>query len=315
VGINLGGWFMNCVVFGGGGFIGSHICHELVSNGYNVKAFGRSEPRYLSKDVEWYHGDFCKSEDVSRVLSDNTETIIHVISSTIPSTSNQSPSLDIETNVQPTLRMLDIAVKKKVKKVIFISSGGTIYGIPKEIPIKEIHSTEPISSYGIHKLTIEKYLGLYKYLYNLSYTILRVSNPYGFGQPIDGQQGAIGIFINKAILGEPIEIWGDGSVIRDYIYVTDVAKAVRFSISHTSEQNLFNIGSGEGRSLLNVLSEIKLQLQTELKVVFKESRKSDVSSNVLDINLAKEMLLWKPELTFKEGLSRTIDYFNKTKQY
>ncbi|TDF96208.1 NAD-dependent epimerase/dehydratase family protein [Paenibacillus piri] len=298
---------MNCIVFGGGGFIGSHICDELLSQDNKVRAFGRTRSNYLSRDVEWYQGDFCKASDVENAL-DEMEVIFHVISTTIPQTSNESPDKDIESNVISTLRMLEIARIKKIKKVIFISSGGTVYGIPENIPINEKHVTNPISSYGVHKLTIEKYLMLYFYLYGLDYAILRVSNPYGIRQPIIGSQGAIGIFINKALNREVIEIWGDGSVVRDYIYVTDVAKAASLVVNNNSSLKIFNIGSGEGKSLLQIIQYIEKQLDIKLKVNFKNERKLDVPKNILDINLALNILSWKPSISFEEGINKTIDF-------
>jgi UDP-glucose 4-epimerase len=301
---------VNCLVFGGGGFIGSHICDELITQGHNVKVFGKSGPddsksKHLINNVEWYLGDFTQKNDIKHAM-ENVDFIFHSLSTTVPKSSNDDPAMDIQSNLISTVNMLEVARENNVKKIIFISSGGTVYGIPKEIPISETHSTMPISSYGIQKLAIEKYLQLYHYLYGLDYGVLRVSNPYGERQPSAGQQGVIGVFLEKAVNNEPIEVWGDGTVIRDYIYVTDVAKAAIAVMNNTSIQKIFNVGSGQGRSLLEIIGAIEENLGHPIKVNYKASRATDVPINVLNISKAREILSWYPTINFNEGLIQTM---------
>ncbi len=150
---------MNCVILGGGGFLGSHLCDELVKSGYSVTVFERDNSRIINlrhiiHKINWIEGDFTNPGDVEKTLL-NADVVFHLVSTTLPKTSNENPVYDMETNVVSTLHMLELARKAKVKKIIFFSSGGTVYGIPKKIPIKESHSNEPICSYGIHKLTID----------------------------------------------------------------------------------------------------------------------------------------------------------------
>ena len=193
--------------------------------------------------------------------------------------------------------------------MIFFSSGGTVYGIPNSVPIKENHPTNPICSYGIHKLALEKYLYLHHHLNGLDYTILRISNPYGERQRPTGVQGVVAAFIDRALRRQPLEIWGDGTVIRDYIYVTDVVDAVRAILEYRGNFRLFNIGSGSGTTLTDVAKTIEHILGYGLKLHFKPAGKLHVPSNILDISRASHELEWKPVTLFQEGIKRVVKNF------
>lgn len=303
---------MNSVIFGGGGFLGSHLCAELLNAGHKVRVFEMDNSkklnfRHLINKIDWLKGDFTNPNDITNALVD-ADLVFHLVSTTLPKTSNDNPVHDIQSNLISTLHMLEMARKGRVSKIIFFSSGGTVYGIPKQIPVSESHLNEPISSYGIHKLAIEKYLHLYYHLYGLNYSILRISNPFGPGQSPYGSQGVIAVFINRALKQEPIEVWGDGSVVRDYIYVKDVMRAVLAVLHYSGDEKVFNIGSGEGRSLLEIIKVLEDLIGHYLEVYCQPSRSLDVPVNILDISKAKKELLWKPETNFIEGLSFTLDY-------
>lgn len=211
----------------------------------------------------------------------------------------------MESNVVATLHLLDLAKKEGVRKIIFVSSGGIVYGIPKEIPIKETHPTDPISSYGICKVAIEKFLHLYHFLYGLNYCILRIANIYGERQQGSGIQGAVAVFLYKALRDEEIEIFGDGTAVRDFIYVRDAVKALLKAKSFQGPCGLFNIGSGCGKSLNEVTSTIESLLGRHVKRKYLTGRPFDVPTNVLDISKAAEVLCWRPEVSFQEGLWHT----------
>src|SRR5262249_42060795 len=138
------------------------------------------------------------------------QTCFHLVSTTLPKSSNADPVFDVESNVLATIRLLTQAIQTGLKKVVFVSSGGTVYGVPKQIPILETHATDPMCSYGITKLSIEKYLHLFHVLHGLDYTVLRLSNPFGEGQRVHASQGAVAVFLGKVLRGETVEIWGDG---------------------------------------------------------------------------------------------------------
>ncbi len=312
---------MNCLVLGGGGFIGLNLCEALLANGHKVRVFERprlkiagtaenpAEKKTLSA-LEWIEGDFANPADVGSAVA-GCDVIFHLIGTTLPKSSNDNPSYDIESNVISTLGLLDIARVHKVKKIVFISSGGTVYGIPKEIPIPETHPTDPVCSYGIAKLTIEKYLHLYQYLYGLDYCVLRVANPFGERQRTASVQGAVAVFLHQALNNETIEIWGNGSVVRDYVYIKDVVDAFLKAMDHTGSPRTFNIGSGRGHSLNELLETIESLLGHAVNRIYKEGRPLDVPRNVLDISRAKESLNWQPRTSFQEGLMKTMEWMRK----
>ncbi len=304
---------MKCLVLGGGGFIGSHLCEGLIHNGHHVRVFekeGRSKVNlsHLEKEVDWFEGDFLNPEHLKDAV-DNMEVIFHLISTTLPKSSNESPVYDISSNVISTLHLLDAAKAADVRKIVFFSSGGTVYGVPQIIPIPEDHPTNPTCSYGIHKLTIEKYLALNYYLHGLDYTIMRVSNPYGERQRPTGSQGAIAVFIYKALKGDKIEIWGDGSAVRDFIHVSDVVTAALKLTQNNVSEKIINIGSGVGLSLNEIIGEIEKVVGYKLNVYYCKSRGFDVPSNILDISRANGVLGWSPCVDFFEGIIKAVDYY------
>ena len=198
------------------------------------------------------------------------DVLYHLISTTTPQISNDDPVGDVESNVISTINMLKEATKAGVKKIIFFSSGGTIYGVPQYTPIREEHPTEPICSYGIQKLTTEKYLHLFYVLYGLEYGILRIANPYGPRQSPYSGQGVVAAFVHRAVTGQPIEVWGDGSVVRDYVYAADVAKAAVAMLNYSGRHRIFNIGSGTGKSLLEIIHSIEALSGVSIKIDFKK---------------------------------------------
>jgi UDP-glucose 4-epimerase len=296
------------LVLGGAGFLGGHIVDALQAAGHRVRVFDRSPRRSLpttTVDCEWVEGDFGNRGDLSGAI-DGCDAAVHLVATTLPKTSNDDPVHDIESNVLPTLRFLDLARKGGVRRIIFASSGGTVYGPPETVPIPETHATRPLCSYGIHKLTIERYLELYRVLYGLEYCVLRLANPFGERQRPDGSQGAVAVFLDKALRGEEISVWGDGSAIRDYIYVEDVAQAFCRALEHPEPAGTFNIGSGRGQSVKELLAAISTLLQRPVPHRYVDARAFDVAVNVLDIRLAARTLGWQPRVPFLEGLERTL---------
>jgi len=303
---------MRCLVLGGGGFIGSNLCYGLVEAGHEVSVFekeGRNKSNLLAieKRVCWIEGDFLNPEHVKAAVQ-GIDIIFHLISSTLPQSSNENPAYDVTSNVAPAIHLLEAARRAAVRKVIFFSSGGTVYGIPERVPIPEEHPTMPICSYGIHKLMIEKYLALFHKLYNLDYAVLRVSNPYGERQRPTGSQGAVTVFIYKALKGELIKIWGDGSVVRDYVHISDVVRAAIKAMSLSAGERIFNIGSGRGLSLNQVIACLEDALGVKLPVRYTAARKCDVPVNILDISRARNVLGWGPEIDLTTGVKSAAAY-------
>ncbi|MBM4159437.1 MAG: NAD-dependent epimerase/dehydratase family protein [Ignavibacteria bacterium] len=305
----------NCLLLGGGGFIGSHLADELLNKGYKVTIFdkfnfSKNNIQHIINNLNIIEGDFNNKIDLKKSLK-NINYIFHLVSSTLPATSNQNPVYDVESNVVSTLNLFQECIFRKIKKVVFISSGGTVYGIPEIVPIPETHPRKPICSYGITKKIIEDYLYLYNKMYELDYVVFRLSNPYGERQSPMLSQGVIPIFLRKIHYNKEIEIWGDGNIIRDFIYIKDAVKVVANSIDTNTTEKIFNVGSGIGQSLNSVL-EIMNKVTGKLpKTAFKKSREIDVEKNILDISLVKKTFKWQPETSIENGIGYTYDYIKQ----
>jgi UDP-glucose 4-epimerase len=303
---------MKCLVLGGGGFIGSAVTDYLLSEGHSIRIFERPrvEPyrKFGAREcVEWMGADFLNRHDLRMAMS-GVDVIIHLISTTLPKSSNEDPIYDVHTNVIATLQMLNEMVATGVRRILFISSGGTVYGIPTTTPVTEAHPANPEVSYGITKLTIEKYLYLYSRLRNIRPTILRVANPYGERQRTETAQGVVAAFVRRALSNESIEIWGDGSVTRDYIHVSDVARAFALALRYDGEKTTFNISTGVGTTLNDLIVVMESLLRRPLDRKYLLGRKFDVPVSVLDNSLAKVELGWAPEVNLEDGLQRTIEW-------
>jgi UDP-glucose 4-epimerase len=298
-----------CLVLGGGGFLGGHLVEALQAQGYPLRVFDRLPRRSAAVDLgrrtEWFEGDFGNRGDVAEALK-GCGVVFHLVATTVPRTSNDDPAHDLESNLLPTVRFLDLARDAGVRRVVYSSSGGTVYGIPRMVPVPEHHPTQPLCSYGIHKLASEQYLHLYHSLYGLEYCVLRLANPFGERQRSDASQGAVAVFLDLALRGEEVTIWGDGSAVRDYVYVGDVAAAFCKALSHPAPAAVFNIGSGQGQSVNDLLTAIETLLERPVKRRYVEGRPFDVPVNVLDIRRAAEELQWTPRVPFREGLDRTL---------
>jgi UDP-glucose 4-epimerase len=307
----------SCLVLGGAGFIGSHLAEALLQAGHRVKVFDRphlDRLPFLSRHsgVEIFTGDFLNPQTLGPALR-GTEVVFHLISTTLPKTSNDNPMYDVETNVLGTLRLIELCRRHEVRKIVFVSSGGTVYGVPHSIPIPESHPTLPTCSYGIHKLTVEKYLHLSRMLHGLDYCILRPANLYGPRQRLDIAQGAVAVFLDRALRNEPIQVWGDGSVVRDYVFVEDAVEALLEAASFEGEAKIFNIGSGVGASLNALVAEIEKLLGRPVKVEHTQARALDVPVNVLDCALALRHLGWTARTPLAEGLRRTCEWLQSAR--
>ena len=298
------------LVLGGAGFLGSHVLEALLEDGYIVRVFDRPRNRSgvsSAAGVEFCEGDFGNRGDLAAAL-DGCQSAFHLVATTLPKTSNDDPVHDLETNLVATVRFLDLARQHRLKKITFASSGGTVYGVPTRVPIPEHHETRPVCSYGIHKLAIEQYLHLFHHLHDLDYCVLRVSNAFGERQRPTVSQGVVAAFLDKALRGEEIVIWGDGSVVRDYVYAKDVARAFCLAARHSGAPRIFNIGSGRGVSVNELISSIEALLGRSVERRYLPGRPFDVSVNVLDTSLAADHLNWRPQHTFRDGLRQTLEW-------
>lgn len=298
-----------CLVLGGRGFIGSHLVDTLLARGHFVRCFDRphlvplGESHLSNPNFELYEGDLVSETDVTDALV-GCEVCFHLVSTTLPKSSNADPVFDVESNVLGTVRLLNHAVKSGLKKIVFVSSGGTVYGEPIQLPIPETHPTDPVCSYGISKLAIEKYIGLFYRLHGLDYTVLRIANPYGERQRTHASQGAVAVFLGKVLRGEPVEIWGNGTIVRDYIHISDVVTALLAALERSGNEHVFNIGAGQGQSLNEVIDVIEKVTGRTADRRYMPGRIFDVPVSVLAIDRAQQSLAWSPKIDFKQGLER-----------
>lgn len=300
---------LKCVIFGGGGFIGSTIADRLLLDGHSLRIFERPRvPPYREflphEEVEWIAGDLLSNHDLSDAIN-GTDVVLHLVSTTLPKSSSDDPIYDVQSNLVGTLQMLNAMVAQQVRKIIFISSGGTVYGKPEYLPVDERHPTNPQVSYGITKLAIEKYLLMYEHMHGIKANILRVANPYGERQRIETAQGAVGVFLHRALRDQPIEIWGDGSVVRDYLHVSDVAEAFVRAVDYSGNKNIFNISSGAGTSLNELLDTLEAVLGKPIQRNYLPGRSFDVPVSILSNALARKELGWEPKISLRDGIVRT----------
>jgi UDP-glucose 4-epimerase len=301
-----------CLVLGGGGFIGTNLCHALVKIGANVQTFGRPSlwPSSVHPDVVMTHGDFSDRVAIAKAI-EGQELIFHLLGGSNPASSNRDPGAEFAAGLLNTVWLLDIAQAEGTRKVIFVSSGGTVYGVAQSIPIPETAPTNPISAYGINKLATEKCLALYRHLHGLDYQVLRVANPYGRFQTPSKKQGLVASFIERALRGAPLEIWGTGEVTRDFVHIDDVVTALVKSVSYSGPHRCFNVGSGVGRSINQVIEALERVLGAEkLPVVHKHGRGADVPINVLDTTLIAREMAWRPRRAWLEGLQETVEWMS-----
>lgn len=301
-----------CIVYGGGGFIGSHLAEKLLNSNYEVTVFDKLN--FSKKNISAFEdkikileGDFNNIVDIKNSLN-NVDVVFHLVSSTLPASSNDNPVYDVETNLVSSLNLFKECVERKIRKVIFLSSGGTVYGIPESIPVKETDNSNPICSYGIIKKTIEEYLFMFEKIYGLDYFVFRLSNPYGERQNPRAAQGAIAVFINKAINKELITIWGDGNIVRDYIYIKDAVNVLVDAVALTSKNKIYNLSSGAGYSLNELIDIIKKISGKEINVEYKDKRNIDVPVNILDNTSVKKTFNWRPETSIEKGMNLVYNH-------
>jgi len=305
---------MKAVVVGGNGFIGSHLVDSLLADGWQVVVYDRAPERYRPPlaGVEYVIGELGNKSLLASVLP-KADVVFHLASTTIPQSSNESPVFDIQSNLIDAVRFLKVCVASQVGKVIFFSSGGTVYGISNSLPVNEKHPTNPICSYGIVKLAIEKYLHLFKQLYGLSYMVLRPSVSYGQRQNPTGEQGAIAVFLGRIAQELPVTIWGDGEIIRDYLYISDLVRACMLAATSTRTSMVLNVGSGQGVSLNQLLEIIEGVVQKPFSVVRLQARPFDVPNLILDSQRISAELNWTPEVLLEDGISRTWNWIRSLK--
>jgi len=288
-----------------------HVVEALALCGHEVVAFDRFDlapPRFDPASAEIVAGDFQNVGDLRQAVAGAT-AVIHLVSTTTPATAEQDLINDIDQNLLGSVRMLEVCAQTPtIKRVIFSSSGGTVYGnVPS--PMSEVSLTQPVSPYGICKLAIEHYLRFFATTSGLQSVVLRVANPYGPGQPLGRKQGVIAIFIENVLTGRPVIVLDDGYMVRDYLYVTDVASAfVTMVEADALRHDTYNVGSGLGHSVNEILACVENSLGRKVEVLHRTAPKSFVQSSVLDTHRIADEFGWQPVVNLDVGITNTIAY-------
>lgn len=305
---------MRILVLGGSGFLGSHIVDKFLSEKHDVTVYDLYPERFRRspRGIKFFTGDFGNVGALNELIATGFDSVIHCVSTTTPKSSNESPEFDIQSNVIGTLNLLDICVRHGIGKLVFLSSGGTIYGdIGDAALVDESHPVRPMCSYGVSKLAIENYLDVYKHLRGLNYVALRLSNPYGERQSPLRALGALTVFLHRILKRQEVEIWGDGSVTRDFIYVGDVADAVYLATVNPIT-GIYNVGTGTGLSLRDILGHISRVVDLEPSVAWLPSRSFDVPRIVLDASKLKRATNWDCRTSLRDGIASTAEWLQKS---
>jgi UDP-glucose 4-epimerase len=305
---------MRLLVLGGSGFLGSHIVDKFVAEKHDVAVYDLYPERFRRSpsEITFFAGDFGNVGALGELIGTGFDAVIHCISTTTPKSSNESPEFDIQSNVIGTLNLLDICVRSKVGKLVFLSSGGTVYGnIGSLERVDESHAVRPVCSYGVSKLSIEYYLDVYRHLSGLDYVALRLANPYGERQSPVRALGALTVFLHRTLKHQAIEVWGDGSVTRDFIYVGDVASAI-YLATVKPVSGTFNVGTGVGLSLRDILTHISKVVGMEPTVRWLASRPFDVPRIVLNADKLRAATGWKCMTSLEDGIALTAQWLRTT---
>jgi UDP-glucose 4-epimerase len=296
---------MIVVVTGGTGFLGTPLVRALAAEGHSVRVLTRSA-RQVPGAAPFHITDLRDRPHLDEAL-DGADVVFHLAWSSLPQTSDEDPLGDCETNLAGGIALLDASRAAGVSYVVFPSSAGTVYGHTSGGLITEQTPTDPICAYGISKLAFEKYLALYRRIHGLDYRVLRITNAYGEGQQTDRPQGFIAVALDRVLRGQPITIWGDGSAVRDYVHVDDVVQAFLAVVRPLGETapRIFNVSSGRGYSLRDVIEIICKVTGREPILTFENARSCDLDRVVVSHRRIQAVLGWKPSVALETGIARS----------
>lgn len=302
-----------CLVLGANGFIGSHLVDALVARKYNVRAFDRfgHDAVFDANDrIEMVQGDFLNEHDLAQALK-GVDYVFHFVSTTTPMTAENDPLIDIETNVHMSIKLFQLCAETGVKRIVFASTGGAIYGSDGDDPCAETDVPQPVSPYAIGKLTIEHYLRYFKRKKGLDSVAFRISNPYGERQPLHRKQGVIPIFLEHICTGQPLTVLGDGTMVRDYVYVKDVAAMIAESFDKPHRYEVYNVGSGTGCAVKDLVKAVEAVTGKKAEVVHKPAPTTFVQHVVLNTDRFTQEFKLRSSTTLDDGLAATYQYIKR----
>ncbi|MFC1682623.1 NAD-dependent epimerase/dehydratase family protein [Candidatus Zixiibacteriota bacterium] len=302
---------MKILVTGGAGFIGSNVADEFIAQGHEVVIVDDLSTGFqnnVPKEATFYPVDI-RDPDLSNVFEkEKPEVVDHHAAQIDVRKSVVDPMFDAQVNVLGSLNVLQQCVKHGVKKVLYASTGGAVYGEPDYLPADEKHPIRPLCQYGITKHTVEHYLYLYHHNYGLDYTVLRYPNVYGPRQDPHGEAGVVAIFTEALFAGQRPTIFGDGTHTRDYVFVGDIARANHLALEAGSGQ-VINLGWGREISVNDICTCLKKHLGVEIEPIYAEERLGEIHRICLNGARAQEQLHWQPQVALDEGIRRTVEYY------
>ena len=296
---------------GGAGFIGSHITDTMVEAGHSVVVLddlSTGRRQNLNPAARFVQGDIRDPGLGALFASEKFDVVVHQAAQANVRESLAEPVHYADVNVLGSLNLLEQSRKYGVKKFLYASTGGAAYGEPQQLPVPETHPVNPLDPYGASKHHVEHYLFLYRANYGLAYTVLRYPNVFGPRQDPLGEAGVVAIFTNKMLRGEPLVINGTGEQERDFVYVSDVARANLLALDK-GDGEIFNIGAGRGTNVNQIFDHLSELTHYPLPAAHGPAKLGEVYKIYLDASKAKQVLAWEPQVKLDEGLGCTVEYF------
>jgi UDP-glucose 4-epimerase len=302
---------MKFLVTGGAGFIASHIVDRLINEGHEVVIvddLSTGSEENLNPNARLYKMDIRSPELASVFEDEKPDYVSHHAAQVLVARSLREPMLDCWLNIEGSINIIHLSQKYGVKKIIYASTGGALYGEPEYLPVDEDHPVNPLAPYGASKHTVEHYLYMYGVSNGLNYTVLRYPNIYGPRQNPHGEAGVIAIFTQKMLDGVQPIIFGDGTATRDYVYIDDIVDANMLAVTN-GDRVICNLGSNRETSVNEIFDLLKEKFESPLNPIRKPKRVGEVYRICLTNERAKAELGWSPKVTFEEGVRRTVKYY------
>jgi UDP-glucose 4-epimerase len=304
------------LLIGGNGFIGSHLADALLACGASLRILDVQAERFRPPlpGVQYFSGD-CTNSATLRAALAGCDTLVYLAHNTLPLASFLNLDREVRQGLEVFAGVLEMAVQEQVERVMLFSSGGAVYGEPPSAaPVEETIACRPVSPYGLVKLMMEGYLHMVHHLHGLPYLVVRPSNPFGPRQNFLGHQGAIPIFMHRLLTGQPISVWGDGQAVKDYIYITDLIGAVVSLLEAGFDNQIYNIGSGLGRSVVEIVAALEQELSRKARLEYRPAHAGDVAHSVLAMGKLTARTGWTPQTSFEDGLRKTKQWYDQVEK-